>query len=96
MNPVLHSRTKKLSIFWGLDVILLKPITPTSRRRKKKFNFQCEILTLGSNMSEGIVAKPMKNIVCKDKHDEEARVIVKLKSMHFQEIKDTIPPARKG
>lgn len=49
----------------------------------------------GSNIAEGIVAKPMKNIVCKDRFDEEVRVIVKLKSLRFQEIKDTVPPARK-
>jgi len=44
-------------------------------------------LPKGSNIVEGVVAKPMKNLKCTDKYDEETRAIVKLKNPGFTETK---------
>jgi len=52
-------------------------------------------LPAGSNIAEGVVVKPLKNLKCKDKYDEEVRIIVKKKSQQFMEVKDAGPHKNK-
>lgn len=93
-----------MKIFADHDVFYCKPLYSGAMNVALNWdlNFQSTIpkilgqveLPAGTNIAEGIVVKPLKNVKCKDGYDEEARVIVKLKSQQFQEIKDTVPPPK--
>lgn len=41
----------------------------------------------GSNIVEGVVAKPVKNLKCKDSYGDNVRAVVKLKNAGFTEMK---------
>ncbi|XP_066910287.1 RNA-editing ligase 2, mitochondrial-like isoform X2 [Clytia hemisphaerica] len=92
-----------LDVFKTYEIFHLKPLFVGKMNEALDYNLKFDStlpkilgfpeLPKGSNIVEGVVAKPMKNLKCTDQYDEETRAIVKLKNPGFTETKP-MPKAR--
>ena len=88
---------------WGLHPLRIgsAPLRVRSSPSSLKDNLSLPInhslsLFLGSNRAEGIVIKPMKNIVVETAFGEKERVILKIKGPEFDETRNQKGTKKKG